>query len=59
MKSVTINGREVWIERASQPITDDVPVANALTCPDTEILRNDDVFNALLVGFGRFGVLVR
>lgn len=57
MHLVTVGGREIWIERASQPITDDVALAHALTCPDTEILRNDDVFNALLVGFGRFGVI--
>ena len=57
MHLVTTNGREIWIERASEPITDDFALAKALTCPDTEILRNDDVFNALLVGFGRFGVI--
>jgi hypothetical protein len=57
MHLVTMNGREIWIERASEPITDDFALANALSCPDTEILRNDDVFNALLVGFGRFGVI--
>ena len=56
MHLVTMNGREIWVERASDPITDDISLAQALTCPDTEILRNDDVFNALLVGFGRFGV---
>lgn len=57
MHLVTMNGREIWIERATQPITDDFALAKALSCPDTEILRNDDVFNALLVGFGRFGVI--
>lgn len=57
MHLVTFGGREVWIERASDPITDDFALASVLTCPDTEILRNDDVFNALLVGFGRFGVI--
>lgn len=57
MHLVTVNGREVWIERATQPITDDFALANALTCPHAEILRNDDVFNALLVGFGRFGII--
>ena len=57
MHLVTVGGREIWIERASQPITEDYPLAKALTCPDTEILRNDAVFNALLVGFGRFGVI--
>ncbi len=57
MHLVTMNGREIWIERASQPITDDHALAGVLSCPDTEILRNDDVFNALLIGFGRFGVI--
>ena len=57
MHLVTGNGRELWIERASQPITDDVALALALPCPDAEIVRNDDLFNALLIGFGRFGVI--
>ena len=57
MHLVTTGGREIWIERASEPITDDLALARALSCKDTEILRNDDVFNALLVGFGRFGVI--
>jgi hypothetical protein len=59
MHLVTEGGRELWIERASQPITDDAALGAALarSCPDTEIVRNDDVFNALLVGFGRFGVI--
>lgn len=57
MHLVTTGGREVWIERASDPITDDLALARALPCKDAEILRNDDVFNAMLVGFGRFGVI--
>lgn len=57
MHLVTVGGREIWIERASQPITEDYPLAQALTCRDTEIVRDDAVFNALLVGFGRFGVI--
>ncbi len=57
MHLVTVDGRELWIERASSPITDDLALARALSCGDTEILRNDDVFNALLIGFGRFGVI--
>ena len=54
MHLVTTDGREVWVERATQPITDDVPLAMALACKDAEILRDDELFNALLVGFGRF-----
>ena len=57
MHLVTVDGREVWVERASQPITEDVPLAIAFACPDAEILRNDALFDALLVGFGRFGVI--
>ena len=57
MHLVTVGGREVWVERASQPITDDVPLAVALACPDAEILRDDAIFDARLVGFGRFGII--
>ncbi len=59
MHLVTEGGRELWIERASQPVTDDFALAAVLarSCPDTEIVRNDDVFNALLVGLGRFGII--
>jgi hypothetical protein len=57
MHLVTADGREVWVERASQPITEDVPLAMALACADAEILRDDALFDALLVGFGRFGII--
>lgn len=57
MHLVTEGGRELWIERNSEPITDDLKLANALPCKDTEIVRSDLLFNALLVGFGRFGVI--
>jgi FAD binding domain/D-arabinono-1,4-lactone oxidase len=57
MHLVTIDGREIWVERATQPITDDVPLAIALDCKDAEILRSDELFDALLVGFGRFGIV--
>lgn len=59
MHLVAEDGRELWIERVSQPITDDFALGAVLagSCPDTEIVRNDDVFNALLVGLGRFGVI--
>src|SRR4029077_5480563 len=55
MHLVTEGGRELWIERASQPITDDAPlgVALARSSPNAEIVRNDEVFNALLVAVGR------
>jgi hypothetical protein len=57
MHLVTEGGRELWIERDTEPITDDLKLANALPCKDAEILRADDLFDALLVGAGRFGVI--
>ena len=53
---VTDGGRELWIERASAPITTDL-LASVLPCPETEIVRDDDVFNSAVVSFGRFGVI--
>src|SRR5439155_19719365 len=59
MHLITEGGREFWVERASQPITDDEALGSALalTSPAIEIVRNDDLFNAMLVAFGRFGVI--
>jgi hypothetical protein len=57
MHVVTAEGRETWVERASQPITTDGPLMAALPCKKTVILRDDNVFNALLVGLGRFGII--
>jgi FAD binding domain-containing protein len=59
MHLVTEGGRELWIERSSQSITDDAPLGAALAqvSPAIEIVRDDDLFDALLVGFGRFGVI--
>jgi len=59
MHLITEGGRELWIERASQPITDDAAlgVALARSSPSAEIVRTDDIFNALLVAVGRFGVI--
>jgi FAD binding domain-containing protein/D-arabinono-1,4-lactone oxidase len=57
MHVVTEGGRELWVERASEPVTDDLKLANALPCKDTEIIRDDGVFNAMLVAAGRFGVI--
>ncbi|MBN8595816.1 MAG: FAD-binding protein [Anaerolineae bacterium] len=55
---VTYGGRELWIERASEPITsDDTALLAALPCPSTEIVRSDEIFNAVLVSFGRFGII--
>jgi FAD binding domain len=59
MHLVTEGGRELWIERASLPITEDTALGIALarSSPNAELVRNDDIFNALLVAFGRFGVI--
>jgi hypothetical protein len=54
---VADGGQEYWVERESHPITDDFRLANALTCPDARIVRNNQLFNAMIVGMGRFGVL--
>ena len=54
---VTDGGRELWIERLSAPVTVDSLLAPALTCPETDIIRDDAIFNAALVSFGRFGVI--
>ena len=54
---VTEGGRELWIERASDPITTNERLKPVLTCPDTELVRNDSIFDAALVSCGRFGVI--
>jgi hypothetical protein len=54
---VTEGGREVWIERASEPVTVDDRLRPLLPCGETQIVRDDEVFNAALVAFGRFGVI--
>jgi hypothetical protein len=57
MHVVTMGGRECWIERASDPITNDLALAPALECGDAEIIRDDGLFSAVLVGLGRFGII--
>lgn len=55
---VTEGGREVWIERDTDRITkNNNLLMSVLTCPDTEVIRDDDVFNSTVVSFGRFGVI--
>lgn len=54
---VTDGGRELWIERQSDPITTDDRLRPLLPCAMTEIVRDDRVFDAVLVACGRFGVI--
>ncbi|MER5627896.1 choice-of-anchor D domain-containing protein [Streptosporangium sp. NPDC002544] len=54
---VTVGGQEVWIERASAPVTTDERLRPVLPCGQTRIRRDDDLFNAALVACGRFGVI--
>lgn len=54
---VTHGGQELWIERASEPVTQDDRLRPVLPCADAQIVRNDDTFNAALVSCGRFGVI--
>jgi FAD/FMN-containing dehydrogenase len=50
-------GKELWIERKSLPITVDDRLTTRLPCRDTEIIRDDDVFDAATVACGRFGIV--
>lgn len=52
---ITEGGREYWIEPKS------VPVVNEKFCkvlgPDVKLVRDDDLFNAVRVSFGSFGII--
>lgn len=54
---VTDGGREVWIERASSPVTQDDRLAPVLPCAQTDIIRDDNLFDAVRVACGRFGII--
>jgi len=58
---VTVGGRELWIEPASNPITRDADnnkaLRDALPCDTTEVIRDDRLFDAVRVASGRFGVI--
>jgi len=53
MQIVTGSGQSVWVERLSHPVLNDDCIAQMGAVP----LRNDDVFNAAVVGFGAFGII--
>ena len=55
MHLVTDKGEEKWIERSSEPLT--TPERLTLPCAETEIIRDDSVFDAAIVACGRFGVI--
>lgn len=55
---VTNGGREYWVESSSNPFTDnDNELISLLDCSETTIIRDDSLFNSLLVGIGRFGII--
>lgn len=54
---VAHGGQELWIERASEPITQDALLQPLLPCSGTKIVRSDEIFDAAIVSFGRFGVI--
>lgn len=57
---VFAGGKEVWLESESDPLTqsaNDAELRAVLPCPDTQIVRDDRIFNAVRVACGRFGVI--
>jgi FAD binding domain-containing protein len=46
-------GRHIWLEKASHPVVSDVFISKL----QTELVRNDDWFNAAVVSFGSFGFI--
>jgi hypothetical protein len=54
---VTVAGQEIWLERESAPISTDDRLRAAISCPGLRIERNDELFNAVAVSAGRFGVI--
>jgi len=45
--------RHVWLERASAPVVSDTFIQGL----QTELVQDDDLFNAALVSFGSFGII--
>ena len=59
---VTAAGKQVWIERASTPVTTDDRLRAMMrrwepVAEDIQIRRDDDLVNAVVVACGRFGVI--
>lgn len=55
---VSENGQEFWIESDIDPFTDDDDALLALlSCSDTQIIRDDNLFKSVQVSLGRFGVI--
>ena len=54
---VVDGGRELWIERDSDRITQKTDCLRSCPAPDTEIVYDDEVFDAAVVSCGRFGVI--
>ncbi len=49
----TGSGQTLWLEKASKPVLNDDFVAKL----GAKLIRDDDVFNAAVVGFGTFGIV--
>jgi len=54
---VTNEGQEIWVEPSSDSITQDDSLASRLSCIEVQIIRDDELFKALQVSVGRFGVI--
>jgi len=50
----TGSGQTLWIERASHPVLNEEFAARI----DAKLIRDDDIFNAAVVSFGTFGIIV-
>jgi FAD/FMN-containing dehydrogenase len=53
MQIVTGSGKSLWLERASYPVLNDDWIGGL----ESELIRDDDVFDAALVSFGAFGII--